>query len=318
MPERFDITNRTGQIIDPVLTNLAVDYKPKGLIADILTPSIPVQKETARYNVWDARNNFAVDVDPIVPDRSPTKEIEIGLSQDRYNADEYALKASISRRERDNTDDILKLRERKMNAVQFQLSLAREIRVATMLQKTTKAGGQLELGATPSNNWNVDEGAIEQDIKTAKEAIYDACGIEPNVLVLPYKVANAVSLQKAIREILRYTVNGQQILEEGDAILPASIWGLKVVIPRGRKIATAQGQTNAYSDIWGDSPRVLYVAPEASQDEPSVAHTFTVRGWETRRWQENDPEVEYVRTSQLVDEKVVAPGCGYEIANVLS
>lgn len=315
--ETFDITSRSGQIIDPVLTNLAVDYKPKGLIADILTPAIPVQKESGQYNVWDARNNFAVDVDPLVPDRTPVKEIDVGVSQDRYNAEEYGLKASISRREKDNTDDILRVREHKMNAVQYQLLLARELRVANLLRKTTN-GGQLNLGATPSTNWDNDAATIEADIKAGKEAVYDASGIEPNVLVLPYKVANAVSLQADIREILKYTVNGQQILQEGDAILPAMLWGLKVIVPRGRKIASKQGQANSFSDIWGDSPRILYVAPGASTEEPSVAHTFQVRGWETRRWEEPDPEVEYVKTSHLVDEKVVAPDCGYELLNVLS
>jgi hypothetical protein len=315
--ETFDVTNRSGQILDPVLTNLAVEYSPKGLVADRLTPAIPVQKESGQYNVWDARNNFAVDVDPLLPDRTPAKEIAVGVSQDRYSADEYALKASISRRERENTDDLLRLREHKMNAVQFQLLLAREVRVAAMLRKTTNGGG-LNLGATPSNNWNVDAGEIEVDIKLAKEAIYDASGIEPNVLVLPYKVANAVSLQSDIREILKYTVNGQQILQEGDAILPASLWGLQVIVPRGRKVTSAEGATNAFGDIWGDSPRVLYVSEMASTTEPSVAHTFQVRGWETRRWEEDDPEVEYVKTSHLVDEKVVAPDCGYEIANVLT
>lgn len=313
----FDINVRSGQIIDPVLTNLAVDYKPKGLIGDILTPAIPVQKETAQYNVWDARNNFAVDVDPLVPDRTPVKEITVAVSQDKYHADEYGLKASISRRERDNTDDILRLREHKMNAVQYQLALARELRIASMLRKTTN-GGQLELGATPSKNWSEDEGQIESDIKTGKEAIYDATGVEANTIVLPYKVANAVALQKAIREIIKYTVDGRQILSEGGAILPAELWGLKVVIPRGRKITSKEGQTNVFGDIWGDDVRILYVSDSASQEEPSVAHTFQVRGWETRRWEIEDPEVEYVKVTHLVDEKVVAPGCGYEITDVLS
>jgi hypothetical protein len=318
MPQTFDINNRTGQIIDPVLTNLAVEYKPKGLIADILTPAIPVQKETGRYNVWDARNNFATDVDPRVPDRSTTKEITIARSEDRYDVEEYALKASLSRRERENTDDILKLRERKMNAVQYQLLLARELRVATMLQKSTKAGGQLELGATPSNNWNAEAATIELDIATGIEAIEDATGVAPNTLVLPRKVARAIALNKAIREILRYTVNGQQIIKEGDAILPAELWGLKVIIPRGRKVTSKEGQANVFADIWGDSPRILYISEGADTEEPSVAHTFQFRAWETRRWEIDDPEVEYVKASHILDEKVVAPGCGYELANVLS
>lgn len=314
--EAFDITVRSGQLVDPVLTNLGRQYRPKGLIADQIAPRIPVQKESGKYRVWEPRDFFAADVDALVPDRAETKEIAPTLSTEPYLTEEYALKVSVSRREMDNTDDIIGLRQGKTNAVQDQLALQREVRVATRLQKVAN-GGQLNLGAAPSVNWDQDTATIETDIKLGKEAIYDAIGDEGTHLILPYKVANAVAIQQDIRDILKYTVNGQQILEAGDLILPAKLWGLTVVVPRARRVTNAEGATNAFADVWGDSPRIVTVGP-ASLEMPSTIQTFVARALQVDTWQEDDPRVEYIRPSEVLDERVTAPDSGYEIRNVLS
>lgn len=311
------VTVRTGQLVDPVLTNLGRRYRPKGLIADLVCPKVPVNKETGKFPVWDARDFFATDVDSLVPDRSPAKEIDVSLSTEPYVCEEYALKISVSRRELENVDDIIGIREAKQQAVQDQLNLQREFRVATMLRKTTN-GGQLNLGATPTKNWNEDEGTIESDIRTAIEAIENATGMVPNAIIIPKAVAQAIATQKAIREIFKYTVDGRQLLGAGDAILPPEIWGLKVIIASGMRATNKEGQTNAFSKIWADHVRVVYLNPAPNKETPSVAYTFTARDWETRTWNEDDPEVEYVKPSIIIDEKVVAPDVGYEIASVLS
>ncbi len=311
------VTVKSGQLVDPVLTNLGRRYRPEGLIADIVCPKVPVNKESGKYPVWDSDAFFATDVDPLVPDRAETKEVDLNLSTEPYSAEEYALKTSVSARERENVDDIIGLREAKQQAVQDRLELAREVRVATILRKSTNGGG-LSLGATPTKNWSEDEGTIEIDVKTGIEAIYDATGLTPNTIVLPFKVANATAIQKAIREIFKYTVNGQELLAKGANSIPPEIWGLKVVIPRSRRATNKEGQAAAFTDVWGDNVRILYVDPAPNKEKPSTAYTFTARDWETKTWLSDDPDVEYIRPSQIVDEKVVAPDSGYEIASVLS
>jgi hypothetical protein len=311
------ITVRSGQLTDPVLTNLGRRYRPMGAIADIVAPKVPVNKESGKYPVGDSYDFAATDVDPLVPDRAETKEVDLTVGTEGYVCEEYALKASVSRREKENVDDIIGLREAKQQVVQDRLMIAREVRVAALLRKTTNGGG-FNLGATPSKNWNEDEGTIEADVKTAIEAIEDATGQDANTIVIPKHVARAIATQKAIREIFKYTVDGRQLLGAGDAILPPEIWGLKVVIAGGNKATNKEGQANAFGRIWGDHVRVMFVNPAPNKETPSAAYTFTARDWETKTWQSDDPEVEYIRPSYVIDEKIVAPDVGYEIASVLS
>lgn len=314
------ITNRSGQVYNPVLTNLARNYQVQGLIADLVCPEVPVGTEVFEYVVWESHNNFATDVETATPDRSEAREIDVALSKESATAEEHVLKVSVSDRERRQMAATgIDIRRAKTRTLERRLQLAKEVRVANALRKTT-SGGSLNLGATPSNNWNVDAGTIEADIVTAKEAVYDAIGIEPNTVIIPWKVANAIATQQDIREIFKYTVDGRSLIGAGESILPPEIWGLKVLIPRGRRATNVLGQTNAFADVWGDDVRVLYVNQQPDLEEPSCAYTFKVSGSEAvTTYRTPDPPVEWVRNSSgVLIEKVVAPDAGYEIKDVLS
>lgn len=308
---------RALQVIDPVLTSVARQFKSQGLVYDRLCPRIQVQNESGLYPVYTKDFWFTNDPDNKKADRDETKEIHIEYSTESYLVDEYAYKVSISDRERANSLSALRYESSLVNNLMLRQALAREKRLADLLRETTD--GDLSSGAAPSTNWNDDAATIETDIVVAKEAIYDLTGMTPNTIVLPWKVANAVAKQADIREVLKYTVNGQQIISTGEGILPAQLWGLQVIVPMGlRNTANPDGGTFSGAEIWGDDVRVLHVDSNAGWGIPSVAYAFQTKGPTVARWRENDPDVEYIRVKEIVDEKVVAPDLGYVIQDVLS
>ena len=177
-----DITNRSGQLVDPVLTEIARRYRPTGFVADTVSPRITVKKESGKFPVWNSTDFFRTDVDLKRPDRAAVKRVTTYTTLDSYLCEEYALGTDISERERNNSDDLLALEESKINLIMDRLALAREVRIATKLPKTAN-GGKLTSGAAPSNNWNVDAATIEDDVVLAKESIWDLIGLEPNAIL---------------------------------------------------------------------------------------------------------------------------------------
>lgn len=311
---------RTAQRSDPVLTQIARQYRPSGFVADRVCPRITVQKESGRYIVFDKRAFFATDVDYKKPDRAPAKGIDLQETFESFTCEEYAVRVSISRRERENAEDQIRLEQSRINLAMDQLALAREVRVATLLQESGTTGGGLDDAneSTPTNNWDVATGEIETDIVTAIEGVADDIGYPPNAIVIPWKVANAMAKQEDIREILKYTVNGQRILADGQQILPPTLWGLNVLIASPYKTTDKEGDTSvALTTVWGTDVRVLYVAPAAGYGTPSVAYTFQTRGVESRRWVDDNVPLEWIEVSEVVAEKVVAPEAGWEIKAVL-
>lgn len=309
---------RSLQVVDPVLTNLARQYRPHDFVYDQLLPNVPVANEGFQYPTY-ARDWFSADApDPLKADRTASKEIDLEYSTTTGVAKEYSLKISISDRERGNFNNALRLEQAKVAMLSDRMAVAREIRLAALLRKTTNGGG-LNLGATPSNNWDQDAATIESDIKTGKEAIYDATGYQANTIVIPWKVANAIALQQDIRALFAYTVNGVSQLAQGETILPNEIWGLRVVIPKGSFKATSnEGATVSTTEIWGDEVRILYVDPSNQWGMPSVANRFEKEALTVTRWRETDPDVEYIRQREICTELVTAPDMGYELTDLLS
>jgi hypothetical protein len=314
------LTHRGVQLVDPLLTNLGKKYTPEGFIADQVMPRVPVGAESGKYPVWTREDFFRIDTDPLVPDRSETKEIDFTLSSESYSCEEYALRTSVSEREEAQAAAIggtrlLRLRETKVQGVRDIIALHREKRVADLLTAT----GGLSNSSTPSNNWNVDAATIEADIVTAKEAVYDDTGRVPNTIIIPWKVANAIATQQDIREILKYTVDGRQLIALGEKVLPSMLWGLRVLVPAVQATTSHEGASATFTDLWGDSVRVLYINPTPDTERPSVGYTLQTRGFEVRTWREDDPNVERIRVSDgILEEKLVAPEAGYELIDLLA
>lgn len=309
------------QIYDPVLTQIARRYKPDGFIGRSLLSDVPVSKLSGQYPVFTKRFWFQNDVDNEAVDRAPTKEVDFEWSTDTYLAREYRLKVSWTDLELDQADSSLHFKQNKAEFLRTRMDTADEVRVAAKLRKTTNGGG-LNLGATPGTNWDQATAEIEADIKLGVIAVYDATGQLPDTIVIPYKVAYAMSLQEDIRAILRSDATGKGVdyLKMGDRILPAVIHGMRVVIPYGPQLDSAgEGSgSDSITDIWGDHVRLLKLGKGQTWGIPSVAYRLSHTKLKATRWHTVDPDVEYLREMERYEIKVVAPDLGYEITAVLS
>ena len=316
-------TPRDLQIVDPVLTNVARQYRPDGFIAREVAPRLPVETDSGKYPVYSKESFFGDDSDSgnvtKVSDRATTPEISFDWSTDSYYCEDFRLKYSITRKERRQANAALKLEQSKLSGLLDRMAIRREVRTAAMLRQTGD-GGQLTGGsATPSNNWNVDAATIETDVATGALAVRGLIGRMSNTMVLDLAVAVAISSQQDIREIVKYTVPGERILAAGGtATLPPLLFGHRPVIAEAMRNTAKKGATVSLSTVWSDEVRLLYVPPNPGWGVPGVAYSFECMGEEVDRWQENDPPVDFVRAWEDVDEKVTAPEAGYSIKAILS
>lgn len=317
-------SNRAGdvQVIDPFLTDVARRYTTDGYIADELLPTIKVALLSGQYPVFDRNYWFATDVDAESSDRGPSNEVDFTWSTEGYVCKQYSLKVSITDLEEAQAETPLRLRKTKTEYLAKRMLHAREIRAANVLD-TVSNGGQLDnaMTSTPSVNWDQDTATIETDLKTGKEAIYHQIGRPPNTLVIPHAVAYAMSLQQDIREIISYEMMGgskDSMLRLGGRLLPPEIHGMRVVIPEALKSAAAEGNSGTLSPIWSDHVRLLYVDKSATWGSPSVGYRIQHTPPEVKKWRTDDPDVEWVRELERVDEKIVSPQAGYVLRSVLS
>jgi hypothetical protein len=322
---------RDLQIVDSVLTQVARQFKPTGYIYDLLCPSIPVGTISGQYPVFDDRFWFSNADTNKLSDRAETPELEFAWSTDSYLCEDYGFKVSITPRERQQAHQSLRLEASKVNYLMTQMANQREKRLAALLKKTTN-GGALTGGAAAGAAWSAST-SIENDVKTAKLAVYNITGIDPNVIVIPYAKAYDMATNPTLRDIFKYqvgeaasaffTLGGQD-----DLLLPKTFHGLRVVVPKGTLAQTGhEGAAKSLSDVWGTSARVMYVDPNADWGIPSTVYQFQhpvisddqaagAGGPVVDRWSERDPRRDLIRAMECVDEKVCAPDLGYEISGL--
>jgi hypothetical protein len=313
---------RALQVIDPFLSTVARRYKSEGFIADRVLPSIKVTKLSGQYPIFDRNYWFAQQTDNKGSDRAPSREVDYEWSLDTYLCEEYKLKTSLTDLEVEQAESELRLRQTKAEFLAQQMNLSREVRVAQLLLPSG-LGGQLAAGAStaPSVNWDQATATIEDNLKTGKLAVYDAIGLDPNVIVIPYKVAYAMAVQEDIRQIISYEIqggSGDSMIRLGDRLLPAVLHGMEVIIPKGQTTTTKEGNSGSLTEIWGDDVRLLYVNNGAQWGQPTVAYSLEQTPRTVTRWREIDPDREMIRELERVDEKVVAPDAGFVLTDVLS
>lgn len=315
----------SSQIIDPVLTNFARAYRPHGFIYDQLVNRVSVSTLSGQYPIFPKDYWYSNDVDNLTRDRAATREIDFKWSTETYLAKEYALKVSITDLERQQAHQALRLEQNKTDFLSLRMTMAREQRLATLLDDPaqTTGGGFTSGNSAAPTAWDNTGSNPEADVRTAALAMYDATGQQPNVIVIPYKVAYFLATihgTDTLRNQIQYTANIEQYIKEGVSVLPNTLFGLRVIVPMGPQSQAGNEGASAptYSDIWGKKVRLLYVDPSAGWGTPSVCQAFTHTPQEVTRWREIDPDVEYIRQRERVVEKVTAPDLGYVLRSIIS
>jgi hypothetical protein len=312
------------QVIDPLLSNVARRYMPDGFIYDQIVARQPVGTISGLYPTFPKGYWFAQVADNKIDDRTETKEVNFEWSTEKYLAQKYGLKVSISDDERANAAPQLRLEQNKTEFLSTQQALSREIRLANALRDTTHGGGLTEgHETTPSKKWDTSESNPDADLRTAALEVYNAIGRSPNTLILPYPVAYNLATQHGtdtFRGQMLYTVNGDQMIRLGDGVLPSEIHGMKVVIPKGpQKITAGEPYAGATtSEIWGKNAILAYVDPNAGWGNPTCIYGFQFMAPTIARWQRIDPDVEYISEMERVDEKIVAPDAAWVLSAVIS
>lgn len=328
---------RELQVIDPVLTGVARQFRPQGFVYNEICPTINVQTLSGQYPVYDERYWFANEQSNKISDRGETPEIEFAWSMDTYLAEDYGFKISITPRERQQAGSVggaaLRLESSKTEFLMQQMANAREKRLAAVLKKVAN-GGQLTGGSAAGTAWATST-AVETDFKTAKTGVYNLTGITPNACIIPYLKAYDLATNSTLRDIWKYQVNSENYIKLGadadgeDIFLPRWFQGCRLLIPKGALAQTGhEGAAKSLTEVWGSSARFLYVAPGGGGwGIPSTCYQFqhpvisgsaqaSGDGAVIDRWSENDPRKDLIRAMECVDEKVCAPDLGYELTSI--
>ncbi|WP_056036257.1 major capsid protein [Loktanella sp. 3ANDIMAR09] len=266
-----------ARVSDPVLTQIARDYRNASHVGHIIFPQVFVTTQGGKIVEFgkDAFRRHAAR-------RAPGAQVaEIGF---RYGSQPFqlineALDSHIPREVLNDASEVPKidLGKRAVKSTMDSLKLNLEFEIAEMATNPANYGAANVEALAGTDVWSDDASDPVQVIEDGKETVRRSCGVEPNRLVLSKPGFNALRFHPKIREQFKYTTADSITANMLAAYLELDTVavGKTVAIPQD----VADDDDVVMEDAWGNSA-VLAYAPDnpAGVEEPSFGYTYTMEG----------------------------------------
>lgn len=288
------------QIIDPVLSNVARQYRPHGFIYDSLVAPQPVDYNVGQYPVFNLAKYFAARGDAGVADDAATPIVDFEWETEFYHCKDYRLRTRLTRKELNQVNPALRLEVSKVTGLVGIMALEREKRLAAALRAESNGGKLATTAVKPAVKWDAGTesvpATIQKDIQTASQSVYKKIGFRPNILQITEAIALSISRDPTIQNLIKYLVGAPYVqsgnisgdgpglgglnnsvisVAGGSAVLPRRLFGLELVVADGvLENAAPEGANPELAEVWGNTARVLYVNKNAVWGAPSVAYSF--------------------------------------------
>jgi len=256
--------------IDAALSQMAIGYRPEGFIADMIFPTVQVQKQSDAYFVFNRADRLRHER----TDRAPgtrARRITENVSSATYFCKNYALAAGVTIEDKANADPLLvsELLNGSAQSLLDKLAIDWELRVATTVTSTSNVGSS----AAVSSAWN-GAGHVLTDMNAAIDNVRYSNGILAAGLSVVFgdEAWSSFRRDATVRNLIFGTNNGGGYPSEQQA---ANLLGVKRVLVGGAFQNTGEeGLSESISTIWGDNVLVYYAPDAPTTQKPSFGYNF--------------------------------------------
>lgn len=303
--------------VDKPLSNMAIAYKPEGLIAEEIAPIIDVDKQHDSYYVFGIDEAFRVSDAKRAPGTVPNRVVR-SVSSDTYFCENYALQDAIPYEDMANADagTWVTEREARTEGLKDDLMLGHELRVGL----NCTSGSNVGSSSTVSSAWSGAGADPIGDVNTGINNVQDATGYRPNRVVFGQQAWRIFREHPDVidriygesgRDGKARTVTRDQVaaLFEVD----------QVHVGAAYYNAAAEGQDAVLSQVWQDNVLTYYAPQKPRRDKPSFMYTFRwkkIAAMQARIFQNERAGAEEIHLGHYITQKITAPDLGFLITGV--
>lgn len=292
-----------------VLTNLSVQFKPPGLVAERIVRRVPVTNETDVYPVFDKALFDAPDDHRA--DGAPENESSLGWKYEPYVIEPHGLRDKITRRMRKNADSQIDLEALKNYALKQKILNGLEKRVfgSGGLLRTTANN----VAATNGDWTNRSTMTPREDVNAICQTVQQACGLRPNTMALSPTVLDRIT------ESAQYKDEAKHVVDLRDDGRPGRLYGLDVVEVGSLLNTAKKGQASSLGYLMGEDVWIGFVPGDGETGLQMMAHSILLWTEEyARKWWDDESEVDWVAYNFNYVPKMVAKECGGLLTSVLT
>lgn len=272
--------------VDQQLTNVLLAYTNPNYFADMIFPVVGGLKDDNGIipSMGKAHLRTYVSKRSVSDEGDHRIDFQIDNTQ-KYAIDYYDLSVYLAQRIIDQMRSPFDAR----NGAQFTciegLKLEREIAVAASLTSTTILTNNQDFTSTTARQYQTASTSTPlTDIGDAVEGVFLKTGRQANKLIIESRVANALRRHADIKAIAIAGLNGgkskiTELSESGLVETLKSWFNLEqVIIVKGVKVTSKEGQTVTMGRIWNPDIVAYYCPSVPALMAPSFGYSFQLAG----------------------------------------
>ena len=318
----------SGRIVhvDQLLSQMAINYRPQGFIADQVFPTVTVMKQTDLYLIFEQADLFRAD-DTKRSRGTEAQKISYRTSSASYFAENYALKADVTLEDRLNADPafVAEFEQGRTRRVLDKLLLAQEVRVSSLCMATASVGSS----AATASAWDDPVNANPLiDAQTVIDNVEGATGYRPNRLLFGGDAWRHFRRNNNVKNAAINMPSGPNVSGGGKFPSTQEVAALleveEILVGRAFLNSAQQGIAQTLARIWPDSLLAFYAPAAPSTQEPSFGYKFrwAVPGLPNMQVErhpfDSRRKVDELEIGYYQDEVITATALGFLLTNVLS
>ena len=303
--------------VDKYLTNASRGLFPSkfNFIADKVLPKIMVKQTSGLIGSYDKEHLRIVN--SVMGGRGEAPRVDVGTkSTNTYLIEKHGLSDIVSEEDYDNVEAPFDAELDSVNFLLSRLWLGKEKALADSLTSSSVMTNYTTLsGSQQWSDWTNSDPL--SDLKTARVAVRDACGIAPNSAILEWEVADTLRYHPAILESLGFSRARAGQLTDDDLKKALDVQNLYV--GSAMYNSSNQGQTDSLGKIWGTNA-VMYYSPPAPTKRDQALGFYVARGSERQVYKNNvnnPPKAKEIIVIDSYDFIITDVNCGYLIAGAI-
>lgn len=299
--------------VDKLLSQVAQRYRNDNYIAEQILPFVKVEEKTGKYAKF-GKENFRAYSDQIY--RAPgtrAHTIDYSVSMGDYKCDERSLEKPIPWEFYKNFDAPYNPEDDAVGVIMDNIWTNQELALSAFLGNTANLTLNTTLSGTSQWTDTTNSDPLS-NIKTAINAVKNATGLRPNVLVFCEDAFDTLKVHPLIREQLKYTgVLGQP----GDDALVNFLKSFfkieEVIVGSAVYLGSDEGQTDDLDAIWTGNVWALHRPKTPSVLKASFGYTFSDVARQVDKYDEVSHKRTVVRVAYSYDANVMDANLGYLI-----
>ena len=304
--------------VDKLLSNASSALIPEGFLAELLFPVIMSKQSTGKLGKYGT-DHLRLQTTIVGGEGQYNRKRSVVRGSTNYDSEDHGLVGIVTEKDYRNVEKPFDAEKDETMSLTTSLAVGKEKDIADMLSDDSVLTNGTTLAGTAQ--WNdYDNSDPIKDIKAGRSSVKKGCGFEPDLMIIGWDVAEALSYHPKVLRSLGYADSRPGGLSNEE--LAKAFKVKRVMVGKAVYEAAKKGLTSDIKECWGNHCILAKMPAKADKYQTSLGYCFKLLGRTARRVFKspinNPANAKQILVDDAYDFCITNVGAGYLIKNAVA